>query len=46
MRSVKLNSKGNYAQSVKYLGVGGDGEAPGTRTRNRLIKSQLLYQLS
>ncbi len=26
--------------------VGSEREAPGTRTRNRLIKSQLLYQLS
>ena len=27
-------------------GVGSDSEPPGTRTQNRLIKSQLLYQLS
>jgi hypothetical protein len=26
--------------------TGNEHEAPGTRTRNRLIKSQLLYQLS
>ena len=46
MRSVRLDSRASQRQGVESNRDGSVGEAPGTRTLNRLIKSQLLYQLS
>ena len=51
--SVKQNSKANQIQKVKQSvkqvvkqEINSRSEAPGARTLNRLIKSQLLYLLS